>query len=83
MPSSEDSAAHNPSRVSIDNGRLQETHKFSTVKHEITAKNMYTHIYRCAELYAEMQHDDDFKAMITMMIFSIELSCEYISHSYR
>ena len=45
MPSSEDSAAHNPSRVSIDNGRLQETHKFSTVKHEITAKNMYTHIH--------------------------------------
>ena len=37
MPSSEDSAGHNPSRVSIDNGRLK-THKFSTVKNEITAK---------------------------------------------
>ena len=45
MPSSEDSAGHNPSRVSIDNGRLQEKHKFSTVKNEITAKNMYAHIY--------------------------------------
>ena len=45
MPSSEDSAVHNPSRVSIDNGRLQETHKFSTVKNEITAKNMYAHLY--------------------------------------
>ena len=39
MPSSEDSAGHNPSRVSIDNGRLK-THKFSTVKNEITAKNV-------------------------------------------
>ena len=42
-PSSEDSAGHNynPSsmRVSIDNGRLK-THKFSTVKNEITAKNV-------------------------------------------
>ena len=39
MPSSEDSAGHNPSRVSIDNARLK-THKFSTVKNEITAKNV-------------------------------------------
>ena len=39
MPSSEDSAGHNPSRVSIDNGRLK-THKFSTVKNENTAKNV-------------------------------------------
>ena len=39
MPSSEDSAGHNPSRVSINNGRLK-THKFSMVKNEITAKNV-------------------------------------------
>ena len=39
MPSSEDSAGHNPSRVSIDNGRLK-THKFSMVKNENTAKNV-------------------------------------------
>ena len=39
MPSSEDSAGHNPSSVSIDNGMLK-THKFSTVKNEITAKNV-------------------------------------------
>ena len=39
MPSSEDSAGHNPSRVFIDNGMLK-THKFSTVKNEITAKNV-------------------------------------------
>ena len=39
MPSSEDSAGHNPSRVSIDNGMLK-THKFSTVKNENTAKNV-------------------------------------------
>ena len=39
MPSSEDSAGHNHSRVSIDNGRLK-IHKFSTVKNEITAKNV-------------------------------------------
>ena len=39
MPSSEDSAGHNPSRVSIDNGMLK-THKFSMVKNEITAKNV-------------------------------------------
>ena len=43
MPSSEDSAGHNPSRVSIDNGRLK-THKFSTVKNEITAKNVNARI---------------------------------------
>ena len=46
MPSSEDSAGHHPSRVSIDNGMLKtHTFKFSTVKHEITAKNMYAHVY--------------------------------------
>ena len=39
MPSSEDSAGHNPSRVPIDNGRLK-THKFSMVKNEIAAKNV-------------------------------------------
>lgn len=39
MPSSEDSAGHNSSRVSIDNGRFK-TQKFSTAKNEITAKNM-------------------------------------------
>ena len=39
MPSSEDSAGHNPSRVSINNGMLK-THKFSMVKNEITAKNV-------------------------------------------
>ena len=39
MPSSEDSAGINPGRVAMDNGRLK-THKFSTVKNEITAKNV-------------------------------------------
>ena len=39
MPSSEDSAGHNPSRVSIDSGRLK-THKFSMAKIENTAKNV-------------------------------------------
>ena len=43
---------------------------------------MYVYIYRCTELYIRIQHDDDFKAMITMIIFSIELSCACISHSY-
>jgi len=50
MPSSDDSAGHNPSRVSIENGMLK-THKFSTVKNEITAKNVnvYTYIYYLGE----------------------------------
>ena len=39
MPSSEDSAGHNYSRVSTDNGRLK-THKFSMLKNEITAKSV-------------------------------------------
>ena len=39
MPSSEDSAGHNPSRISIDNGRLK-TQTFSMVQNEITAKNV-------------------------------------------
>ena len=35
IPSSEDSAGHNTSRVPLKSGRLK-THKFSTVKNEIT-----------------------------------------------
>jgi len=39
---------------------------------------IYIHIYWCAELYAGMQHADDFKAMI---ILFIELSCASIYFS--
>ena len=46
---------------------------------------MYVYISWCVELYAGMQHADDFKGMITMIILFIELSCAsiYFSYSYR
>ena len=48
-------------------------------------RSIYIYIYWCAELYAGMQHADDFKGMITAIILFIELSCAsiYFSYSYR